>query len=205
MLWARLAIALLCCWAASAFAADPWCRPGGASALRFEWIPASKAEPRVGSVRIKDESGKTVQVLDAVENHYGGSELPLGRRDDFNNDGCPDLAVTNSIAGIGNESLTVFLYDPRAKRFEENEALSGIGGLNVDPHDRNCVNGEWKGGAEDVYTSRHCWRRGKLVPIKEYSVSPLYNRKGELACYEHVETTYRGGRKRTRTRCTQKF
>jgi hypothetical protein len=76
MLWARLTIALLCCWAASVSAADPWCRPGGASALRFEWVPANKAEPKIGSVRIKDVSGKTVQVLDAVENYYGGSEPP---------------------------------------------------------------------------------------------------------------------------------
>jgi hypothetical protein len=65
MLWARVSIALLFCWAASASAADPSCRQGGASALRFEWVPASKAEPTVGSVRIKDVSGKTVQVLDA--------------------------------------------------------------------------------------------------------------------------------------------
>lgn len=205
MRWAKFAVALLCCWCLSAAAADSWCRPGGASALRFEWVPGGGPEPGVGSVRIKDRSGKTVQVLDGVENYYYRDSDAFRSSADFNNDGCPDLAVTRSKAAIGNESATVFLYRPATKRFVLNKVLSGIGGLNVDGRDRNCVTGEWKGGAEDVYTTRHCWRKGKLVPTNEHSVSPLYNREGMLDCYEHVVTDYRGGRKRTRTSCTKEF
>lgn len=204
MMWARVSIALLCCWAGSASAADPWCRPGGAAALRFAWVPASKADPSRGSVRIEDAAGKTVQVLDKLYNDSGSSESFSTRRD-FNNDGCPDLVVTSDVAAIGNESATVFLYQPGARRFEPSQALSNIGGLDLDPRDRNCVTGFWKGGDRDIRTETHCWRKGKLVLMREYSVYPVYNRENEMQCFLHIETEYRGGKKHTRERCSQEF
>lgn len=39
----------------------------------------------------------------------------------------------------------------------------------------------------------------------EYQVTPLYNPEGEFACYEHVETEYRGGKKREKKSCTKEF
>lgn len=148
-MWAKCAIAMLCCCSLPAWAADPWCSPRGKSAFTFEWLSKGKADRALGSVRIKDAAGKTVQVLADVENYYRDSES-FGTGTDFNNDGCADLAVTNSVAGIGNRSSTVFLYNPRTKRFDANEALSHIGGLELDPKDKNCVTGGWKGGAEDM-------------------------------------------------------
>ncbi|KQQ96922.1 FG-GAP repeat protein [Massilia sp. Leaf139] len=208
MLWTKYTLALLCCASLPAWAADPWCSARGKPALTFEWVPKDQADPKLGSVRIKDVSGKTVQVIDEMENYYGDSESDsesFDTRTDFNNDGCPDLVVTGSIAGIGNESQVVFLYERRTRRFAANEALSNIGGLELDPKDRNCVGGSWKSGADSVYTSRHCWKNGKLVMTNEYRMSPRLSPAGEFACYEHVETEYRDGRKRTKTSCTKTY
>lgn len=196
-------MAILCCWSLPAWAADPWCSPGGASALRFEWLPKDTSNPSIGSVRIKDASGKTVQMLNNVTNDYGNSESLRNR--DFNNDGCPDLVVTADMAAIGNESVEAFLYDPRKKRFELNKALSGLGGLDLDPDDKNCVTSSWKGGAQDIYWAQHCWNKGKLVIQREYDVSPMYNTEGEFQCYQHITTDYRSGKKRERTDCTKEF
>lgn len=198
------AMAMLCCCALPAMAADPWCSARATPALTFEWQSANKAEPTVGRVLVKDASGKTVQVLDKLENYYGSSES-LRSEADFNNDGCRDLVVTNSVAGIGNESKSVFLYQPATRRFVLNEALSEIGGLELDRDDKNCVTSFWKGGAADMYFARHCWNKGKLLIQRESEVSPRYKEDGEVQCYEHVETEYRGGRKRTRTDCTKEF
>lgn len=204
MAWTRWSLTLLCCCAAHAWAGDAWCRAGGTPALTFEWVPKDKAEPSVGSVRVKDASGKVVQVLDGLENYYHDTGA-LGTDVDFNNDGCPDLKVTNSVAGIGNESLSVFLYNRATRRFEPNQALSEIGGLDIDSRNRNCVTGFWKGGAADVHSERHCWHKGKLVKDQEWDVSPRYNGEGEFQCYQHDETTYRGGKKHTHTDCTKEF
>lgn len=67
MAWTRWSLTLLCCCAAHAWAGDAWCRAGGTPALAFEWVPKDKAEPSVGSVRVKDAYGKVVQVLDGLE------------------------------------------------------------------------------------------------------------------------------------------
>lgn len=198
------ALAMLCCCALPAMAADPWCSARDKPALTFVWQPANKAEPSVGRVLVKDASGKTVQVLDKLENYFASSES-LRSGTDFNNDGCRDLVVTNSVAGIGNESSSVFLYQPTTKRFVLSEALSEIGGLELDRDDKNCVTSFWKGGAADMYFARHCWNNGKLLIQRESQVSPRYKEDGEVQCYEHVETTYRGGKKRTKTDCTQEF
>ena len=203
-MWKSLPIALLCCWSVSAWAADPWCGTSGSPAYTFEWQPKNEAEPRLGSVRVRDAAGRTVQVLDAIENYHASGDM-LGTNRDFNGDRCPDLVVTNSVAGIGNESLSVFLYQPASRRFVFNEALSAIGGLDVDARDKRCVTGFWKGGAADVHTERHCWRKGKLVLVEAYDVSPRYNEAGELQCYEHETATYHGGRKRVRRECTKEF
>lgn len=204
MAWTRYALVFLCCAPLPAMAADPWCSVRGKPALTFAWQPANQAEPSVGRVLVRDAAGKTVQVLDKLEN-YGGSSDSLRTEADFNNDGCRDLVVTNSVAGIGNETISVFLYQPGKRRFVLNEALSEIGGLELASDDRNCVTGSWKGGAMDMYTSRQCWVKGRLVMKSEYQVSARYKEDGEVQCYEHVETAYRGGRKHTKTSCTQEF
>jgi hypothetical protein len=155
-----------------------------------------------GSVRVRDAAGKVVQVLDDQENYYHDTDA-LGTGVDFNNDGCPDLKVTNSVAGIGNESLSVFLYNPATRRFEFNRASSDLGGLDLDSRDPNCVTGFWKGGAVDMHSERHCWKKGKLVKEREWTVSARYNGEGEFQCYQHEETIYRGGKKHTHTDCTK--
>lgn len=203
MPWKTISVALLCCWSLCAGAA-PACAPGGKPAYTFEWVPKDEAHASLGSVRIRDAAGLVVQVLDEVENYREHTES-LDTASDFNNDGCPDLAVTSHVAGIGNTSVTVFLYDRKTRRFEPSEALSAIGGLNLDARDKNCVTGEWKGGAADVHTERHCWRNGRLVRQTEYSVAPFHDAQGRFRCYRHVETVYRGGKKRQRSWCTKSF
>lgn len=173
-------------------------------AYTFEWVPENEAELKLGSIRIRDATGRTVQMLEKLENYYADSEQFATYRD-FNNDRCPDLVVTNSVAGIGNESLSVFLYQPASRQFVFNAALSNIGGLDVDPRDKRCVTGFWKGGADDIHTEQHCWRKGKLVLVEEYAVSPRYNAESKLECYEHVTVTYRAGKKRQRRDCTEEF
>jgi len=200
-------IALLCCWSCGAWAADPWCGARGKSGYTFEWVAqdaAEAAEAAVGSIRIRNASGTPVQVLDKVRNHYQDS-ASLRTREDFNNDGCPDLVVTSDMAAIGNESVEAFLYDRKTKRFVRSDALSQVPGPNVDPQDRNCVTGGWKGGAEDVYSVRHCWKKGKLVLVSEYDISPRYDKQARFQCYLHTETSYRKGKKHTRTKCTKTF
>ncbi|QNA89951.1 hypothetical protein G4G28_18240 [Massilia sp. Dwa41.01b] len=208
-MWKTLSIVLLCCSSLPAWAFDPWCSPRGKQAYRFEWVVKGKAEDLdgsfVGEVRIRNASGKLVQVLGNVSNYYGEDSEWLPGARDYNNDGCPDLVMTSQVAGIGNASVEAYLYNPRRRRFELNEALSNIGGLDVDPRDKNCVTGGWKSGADSVYASRHCWKKGKLVLVSEYKISPRYKEGSESFCYEHIETTYRGGRKRTRTKCTKTF
>jgi len=73
----------------------------------------------------------------------------------------------------------------------------------LDPRDKNCVTESGQIGSGDVYTARHCWSKGKLVLKSEARNQPLYNDKGELQCYQLVETEYRGRKKRTRTSCTK--
>jgi len=203
VLWKMVSMAMLCCWSLPAWAADPWCSPGGASALRFEWLPKDTSNPSIGSVRIQDASGNIVQTLDDLESYYGDSES-LGTGTDFNNDSCPDLLLVHSKAPIGNESVRVFLYNAEAKRFEINEAVSELAGPSIDPDDKNCLISSSKGGAEDVYSAKHCWNKGKLVLQSEYDISPLY-KDGKFQCFQHTSTVYRGGKKRTRTNCTKKF
>jgi hypothetical protein len=173
--------------------------------VAFRWVPKDAATPNTGSVRVVDKrSGRTVQVLDDVTNYYGDAGGLLAR--DLNNDGCPDLVVTTDVAGIGNTSSTVYLYDRARRQFVVHEALSAIGNLAVDSRDPNCVTGDWKGGADDVGGERHCWRHGRLVKTHEYSVKPRYDTEtGTLSCYEHVDITYSGGRKHERRDCTDKF
>lgn len=198
----KLLFTLLGLWSTAVSAADPWCSARGNEVLSFEWTPTDAAEPRIGSVRVQHaDSGKTVQVLKNVENYRDNSDS--FRYQDLNNDGCRDLLVTSSVAGIGNESNTVFLYSPRTKRFVLSKALTDIGGLDVDRRDKNCVTGFWKGGAADFYTSRHCWRHGKLVIKSEYSVSPVV--KAGRDCYLHITTEYRDGKKRMKRSCTKEL
>jgi len=204
MLARQLCLVLLALWSLSAQAADPWCRPEGKDAFSFEWEPVSKKDPQHGRVHIKETaSGKTVQVLDDVASYYGG-ENAFGIQD-FNHDACPDLAIVSEVAAIGNESSAVYLYEPANRRFVLHAGLSDIGGLALDPSDSNCVLGSWKGGAEDFYASRSCWVKGKLVLTSEWSVTPLVNKEGKFQCYQHIDTTYRAGKKKTRETCTKKL
>lgn len=201
----RISLALLAltlCWCASARAADPWCSAAGQPLLRFTWTPASESDAQHGRVHIQEAaSGKTVQVIDAVENYFGNDD---GLRvADFNHDRCPDLAIISSVAAIGNESSAVYVYDPASRTFVLHAALSEIGGLALDARDSNCVTGSWKGGADDFFATRSCWVKGRLVLQSESSVSPLLDSEGRLQCYQRTETTYRAGRKQTRQRCTK--
>lgn len=183
-------------------AADPWCTAQESEVLSFEWIPTDKAEPRIGDIRIQHvASGRTLQVIRNVENYSDDSNSFRYR--DLNNDRCRDMLVTSSVGGIGNESMTVFLYDRRRKRFVLSKALSEIGGLDVDRLDKNCVTGFWKGGAADFYTSKHCWRDGKLVIKREYSVSPVVTAGRQ--CYLHTTTEYHGGKKSVKKSCTKEL
>ncbi|QNA89952.1 hypothetical protein G4G28_18245 [Massilia sp. Dwa41.01b] len=201
-MWKTLSIAVLCCSSLPAWAADPWCSQRGKPAYRFEWVPEKEADRTRGSVHISDASGKTVQVLANLGNERANSES-LDTSRDFNYDGCPDLAVTSDVGDTGNESLTVFLYKPKGRQFELSKALSEIGGLDIDNQHGKCVSGAWNVGEAEYYSSRHCWRQGKLVIDHEYDRTTRVNEDGEFVCMLHVETTYRNGKKRTQTKCTQ--
>lgn len=204
MVFQKVLVALMGLWSVSAWAADPWCSARENRVHSFAWTATDKAEPRLGTVHVKHvDSGKTVQVIPNVENYHDDSDA--FRFTDFNNDRCPDLLVTSSVAGIGNESNTVFLYDRKRRKFVLSKTLSEIGGLNIDRRDKNCVTGFWKGGAADFYTSKHCWRNGRLVIKREYSVGPVVNADGEQQCYQHITTEYHGGKKKVKKRCTQEF
>lgn len=198
----RLLVALCCAvpcagWAAAASCGAP---------VRFAWVPAA-ANAQPGRVDVIDvRTGRTAQRIENVENYNADLDEGGLEARDLNNDGCADLVVTNSVAPIGNRSVTVYLYDRARHRFVANEALSAIGDPSLDERDRNCVTGSWKGGAENAYGSRHCWRGGRLVLVSEYSLSPLYDKEtGEFACYEQVETTYVGKKKRVRRTCTKTY
>ena len=173
--------------------------------VAFRWVPQDASAPSAGSVRVVDvRAARTVQVLDGVTNYRGDDDGLFAQ--DLNNDGCPDLVVTSDVAPIGNTSSAVYLYDRASGRFVFNEALSAIGNINVDGRDPNCVTGDWTGGADNVGGERYCWRKGRLVKTNEYSVKPLYDTEtGEFSCYEHVDTTYAGGKKRVRRNCTKQF
>ncbi len=201
----KRAIACLACLACVVPLAASAGAPACPARYTFAWVPKGAQAPTSGSVRIADaRTGRTVQVLDGVEN-YQGDENGLGTPD-LSNDGCPDLVVSTDVAPIGNRSNAVYLYDRARGRFVFDAALSGIPDLAVDSRDPNCVTGDWKGGADDAGGERHCWRKGRLVKTNEYSVKPLYDKEtGEFSCYEHVETTYAGGRKRVRRDCTKRF
>lgn len=192
---------------APAWSAGKQCSLDARDMFTFAWVPKTAADPTVGSIRITDRTGQTVQVLDNQTYYYGGDEAAADSLDtrDFNNDGCGDLVFASDVAAIGNTSNTAFLYEPDRGRFVLHELLSGIGGLDVDPSDKHCVSGFWKGGAMDVGTQKYCWSQGRLVLKEEFSVSPLINPEGEVACYVHTTTTYAGGKKKTRTKCTAKF
>lgn len=204
MLARQICLAMLTLWSLSARAADPWCSPHGRDVFSFAWTPVSKKDAQHGRVHITEAAtGKTIQVLDDVENYYASDDaFGVG---DLNHDGCPDLTIVSSVAAIGNESSTAYLYDSASRTFVLNAALSDIGGLSPDPRDGNCVLGSWKGGAEDFYGSRSCWVKGKLVLQSESSVTPLVGQDGQLKCYQHIETKYRAGKKTRRKTCTKQL
>ena len=111
------------------------------------------------------------------------------------------VPVAALAAGRGGGAQVAFRWVPKGA-----DAPSAIGSIGVDGRDPDCVTGDWKGGAEDVGGERDCWRKGRLVKTGAYSVRPLYDREtGEFSCYEHVDTTYAGGRKRVRRNCTKRF
>lgn len=204
-MWPTIFITLLALASTPAWSAGTQCTSNAKAMFTFTWIPQSPAQPTTGSIRIADRDGQTVQMLDNLEYYYGDSN-PAGESmdtRDFNNDGCGDLVIAYSIAGIGNTSSTAFLYDPARGRFVAHDALSGIMGLDIDPRDKRCVTGFGKGGAADIHASRYCWSKGRLALKEEYSVSPRVNSEGEHTCYMHTTTTYRHGKKKTRTKCTR--
>ena len=173
---------------------------------RFAWVAADAAGARSGRLDVVElRSGRTVQRIEVPENYFAGQADGGVESLDLNNDGCADLIVTRDMAAIGNRMVTVYLYDRARRRFVPNKALSDIGDPTLDERDPNCVIGLWRGGAEDFYSSRHCWRGGRLVLVSDYSQTPLYDKaSNEFACYEVVETTYTGKRKHERRRCTKR-
>lgn len=204
-MWRTLFIILPGLASVPAWSADRQCHPNAKAMFTFTWRPQSAAEPKTGSLRIEAHAGRTVQVLENLEYYYGDSDSADVMVDtrDFNNDGCGDLVIASSIAGIGNTSNTVFLYEPARRRFVANDALSAIMGRDIDPRDKRCVTSFGKGGAADMHTDRYCWSRGRLVLTEQYSISPRIDSDGAFTCYLHTTTTYRHGKKKTRTRCTQ--
>lgn len=200
-------LTLLALASAPAWSAGKQCSLDARTMFTFTWVPQTAADPTTGSVRITDRAGRTVQVLDNQTYYYGGDEDAANSMatGDFNNDGCGDLVFASDIAPIGNTSNTVFLYEPSRRRFVAHEQLSDIVGLDIDPRDKHCVTGFWKGGAEYVGTQRYCWSKGRLILKEEASVSPRIDSEGEIACYLHTRTTYRHGKKKTRTTCTKEF
>lgn len=204
-MWRTMLITLLGLASVPAWSAENRCSLDAKDMFTFIWVPKTAAEPNLGSIRITDRAGRTVQVLDNQTYHYGDSETAGDNMDtrDFNNDGCGDLVFASDVAGIGNTSNTAFLYEPASGRFVAHKSLSGIMGLDIDPHDKRCVTGYGKGGAADIHTERYCWSGGKLVVTEEYSVSPRVDSEGNPTCYLHTTTTYRHGQKKTRTKCTK--
>lgn len=200
----KLMMAVFCSSSLSAWAANPQCSAGKKTEFKFEWQPEVSLQARAGRVLVKDTAGKIVQTLEGLENFRETSES-LGTGRDFNNDGCPDLVVTSGLSGIGNETVTVFLYNPRTRRFEKSKRLSNLGGLDVDPRDKNCVTGSWKTGADSFHFERHCWLKGRLVLMSEEKDSAVLDSAGRLQCYRHVQSDYRDGKKRTRTNCTKEM
>ncbi|HEX8601538.1 MAG TPA: hypothetical protein VF774_02760 [Pseudoduganella sp.] len=204
-MWRTMFITLLGLASGPAWSAGKQCSLDAKAMFTFVWIPQTAAEPNSGSMRITDRAGRTVQVLDNLEYYYGDRESAGDLVDtrDFNNDGCGDLVVTNSVAAIGNTISTAFLYEPASRRFVEHEAMSGIMGLDIDPLDKRCIAGFSKGGAADFSYAQYCWSKGKLVLKQESSVSGLVNPEGEPTCYLHTKTTYHNGKKKTREKCTK--
>lgn len=56
-----------------------------------------------------------------------------------------------------------------------------------------------------VLNSRSCRVKGQLVLMREWTVTPLVNRKGAFQCYQHIDTTYKAGKKQTRKTCTKQL
>jgi hypothetical protein len=204
-MWRTMFIIVLGLASAPAWSAGRQCDPDAKAMFTFTWIPQTAAEPKLGSIRITDRAGRTVQVLDNLEYYYGDSETTGDLMDtrDFNNDGCGDLVFANSVAGIGNTSSTAFLYEPVSRRFVEHQSMSEIMGLDIDPLDKRCVTGFGKGGAADFHSAQYCWSKGRLLWKRESSVSPRVNLEGEPTCYMHTTTTYHHGEKKTRQKCTK--
>lgn len=200
----RHAVAALFCLAPLAgWAANPAC----GVPVRFAWSQTDAADPHMGRIDVLEKrGGQVVQTIAGVENYYGDVEDGMLATQDLNNDGCPDLVVTSSVAAIGNRSVTVYLYDRRRRQFVYHEGLSAIGDPAVDSREPACVIGSWKSGAVDMGSSRHCWRKGRLVLVSEYSLSARYNEAADgVACYAQKETTWVKGRKRVREWCSKTF
>lgn len=205
-MWRAMWIILLCLSSAPAWSSGSECSLDANTLFTFTWVPQTGDDPHVGSIRITDHAGRTVQVLDN-QTYYYGDDHPAGNMDtrDFNNDGCGDLVFANDIAPIGNTTYSAFVYEAARRRFVENESLSGVPGLELDEHDKNCVTGYWKGGAMEFISERSCWSKGELVLEEENSVYPKINTQGEPTCFVKTTTTYLHGRKNTTTKCTKKL
>lgn len=111
--------------------------------------------------------------------------------DDFNFDGAEDLAVCNGRdSGYGGPSYTVFLFDPRARRFVENGRLSALAespylGLFFTDRKRRLLVAHSKSGCCYHETAKFRVAGGRPVLVEKITVQATGREDGRV----DVETT----------------
>ncbi len=111
-----------------------------------------------------------------VENELKEMEVDLVSFEDMNFDGFLDLRIYGNV-GASNSIFDCRLWNPKAKRFEKNDALSGLSNPKFDAAAKKVVTFEHNSATDNIEAAYE-WRGGKLTELWRKSQS--YDGEREL-------------------------
>ena len=144
----------------------------------------------IHSIRVYDKNGKKIQTIrDAGYLTDQNNTLDMV---DANFDGYEDLMIYSHDGGAGpNNGYNFYIYDPKSKRFEYNQILSGLTQTQIDAKAK-MITAAWRNGAAEHGYEEYQWINGELTMTKqiietftqndEIQTVTCVDQKGKLEC-----------------------
>ncbi len=157
------------------------------------------ADPDCGGIRmleVRTPAGLLLQTLT-----MGESEAPfIGSKffvaEDLNFDGFLDVMCLAFWGATGNESYTIWLFNPKSHLFEPSPELSRLGNLGVNTTAREITTSRYGGMAKNIYAhDTYKWLAGHLVLVS----SEHQDWDPTKRCFVRTSETFAGPRP-TKTR-----
>jgi hypothetical protein len=121
-------------------------------------------EPSITSIKLTNFDG-SAQILDNIDSQ-GTCGLFTPDILDLNFDGHDDIMLAITLPAGPNIPYTYWLFNPRTKQFEINNALAELTSPEVDSVRKRLIV-TWRGGAGLHGVNVYEWKKGKLVTIME--------------------------------------